>query len=213
MVLIIQIVVLIFLFIIILIYETIKPQGVNRMIIGISQYTMDGILISNFSYNINSTMNGQNINIINNEIFLSGRYVDDFLPLVSMFLIKLGFDLDLDGLTNSFENIYLTDFNDNDTDDDLLSDGDEVKGVINWDRRYKLMRYHTGTHVLCGIFNRDYNLLVTGNQLTTEKGRVDLNMETIMERVGYNDPSSFSLLFKRLTHLTPREYRQQFSIL
>ena len=40
----------------------------------------------------------------------------------------------------------------------------------------------------------------------------NLNLETVMERVGYSDPSSFSLLFKRLTRLTPREYRQRFSM-
>lgn len=39
----------------------------------------------------------------------------------------------------------------------------------------------------------------------------DLNLETVMERVGYADVSAFSLLFKRLTRLTPREYRRQFS--
>jgi len=60
-----------------------------------------------------------------------------------------------------------------------LEVNDEVICNIDWDRRYKLMRYHTGTHVLCGVFSRDYNFLVTGNQLTTEKGRVDLNMETM----------------------------------
>ena len=40
----------------------------------------------------------------------------------------------------------------------------------------------------------------------------DLNLEAIMERVGYSDPSSFCLLFKRFTCLTPREYRQRFSM-
>ncbi len=40
----------------------------------------------------------------------------------------------------------------------------------------------------------------------------NLPLESVMERVGYSDPSSFSLLFKRLTRLTPKEYRQQFSI-
>jgi transcriptional regulator GlxA family with amidase domain len=39
-----------------------------------------------------------------------------------------------------------------------------------------------------------------------------LNTETVMERVGYSDLSSFTLLFKRLTRLTPREYRDNFSI-
>lgn len=38
----------------------------------------------------------------------------------------------------------------------------------------------------------------------------DLNLESIMERVGYSDPASFSQLFKRTTHLTPIAYRRQF---
>lgn len=40
----------------------------------------------------------------------------------------------------------------------------------------------------------------------------DLNLDAILDRVGYFDPSSFSILFKRLTHLTPREYRLRFSV-
>ncbi len=40
----------------------------------------------------------------------------------------------------------------------------------------------------------------------------DLSLDAVMDRVGYFDPSSFSLLFKRFTQLTPREYRLRFSI-
>ena len=58
-----------------------------------------------------------------------------------------------------------------------LKEGDEVHCKVDWDRRYLLMRYHTATHVFTGVLFKDYNLKVTGNQLTTEKGRVDLNME------------------------------------
>ena len=58
-----------------------------------------------------------------------------------------------------------------------LEVGDKVKCKLNWDRRYLLMRYHTATHVLSGVFFNEYNLKITGNQLTTEKGRVDLNMD------------------------------------
>jgi misacylated tRNA(Ala) deacylase len=58
-----------------------------------------------------------------------------------------------------------------------LKVGDKVICNLNWDRRYILMRYHTATHVLSGIFFNDYGLKVTGNQLTTEKGRIDLNMD------------------------------------
>jgi len=58
-----------------------------------------------------------------------------------------------------------------------LNVGDEVHGIIDWERRYLLMRYHTSAHVLSGVFSKEYNLLMTGNQLTTEKGRIDMNME------------------------------------
>ena len=33
-----------------------------------------------------------------------------------------------------------------------LKIGDKIKGVINWERRYKLMRMHTAAHVLNAIF-------------------------------------------------------------
>jgi transcriptional regulator GlxA family with amidase domain len=40
----------------------------------------------------------------------------------------------------------------------------------------------------------------------------DLNLASVMDRVGYLDLSSFTLLFKRFTQLTPREYRLRFSM-
>jgi misacylated tRNA(Ala) deacylase len=57
-----------------------------------------------------------------------------------------------------------------------LQEGDKVHCLLDWERRYLLMRYHTATHVLSGVLFKDYNLKVTGNQLTTDKARVDLNM-------------------------------------
>lgn len=64
-------------------------------------------------------------------------------------------------------------------DHEGLKEGDLVHCTIDWNRRYKLMRCHTGIHVLCGVFNQEHNLLVTGNQLSTDKCRVDLNMEQL----------------------------------
>lgn len=60
-----------------------------------------------------------------------------------------------------------------------LIKGDSVHCTIDWPRRYTFMRYHTAAHVLSGVFSREFNLLMTGNQLTLEKGRIDMNMETM----------------------------------
>ncbi len=60
-----------------------------------------------------------------------------------------------------------------------LKEGDEVKGIIDWDRRYKLMRFHTAAHLISGVFSKNYNLSITGNQLNPEKGRIDLNIEKL----------------------------------
>ena len=62
-------------------------------------------------------------------------------------------------------------------DKEGLLEGDKVHCKLDWERRYLLMRYHTATHVLSGVLFKDNNLKVTGNQLTTEKARVDLNMD------------------------------------
>ena len=64
-----------------------------------------------------------------------------------------------------------------------LHPGDEVHCALDWDRRYLLMRYHTAAHVLSGVFNKEYGLLITGNQLTTEKGRIDLDMDEMDEEL------------------------------
>lgn len=58
-----------------------------------------------------------------------------------------------------------------------LKPGDKVTGKINWDRRYKFMRMHTAAHLLISIFNRESNVLITGNQIDEDKTRIDFNME------------------------------------
>ena len=81
-----------------------------------------------------------------------------------------------------FKVIFTGKFNNeisHEVDQEGLQPGDHVHCKLDWERRYLLMRYHTAAHVLSGIFNRYYNLLMTGNQLTTEKGRIDMNMESM----------------------------------
>lgn len=66
-----------------------------------------------------------------------------------------------------------------------------VQGVIDWERRYKLMRIHTALHLLCGVIWRDYEALVTGGNMDIDEGRLDFELrdfsndlaQEIIERV------------------------------
>lgn len=53
--------------------------------------------------------------------------------------------------------------------------GDAVRGDLDWERRYALMRYHTSAHLLAALFH-DLGAKITGNEITTEKGRMDFNL-------------------------------------
>ena len=57
--------------------------------------------------------------------------------------------------------------------------GAKVRGQIDWDSRYMLMRTHTALHVLCGIVFRDYGALVTGGNMEPGKGRMDFEFERL----------------------------------
>ncbi len=62
-------------------------------------------------------------------------------------------------------------------DKEGLKEGDNVHGVVDWERRYKMMRMHTAAHVLSAIINHVTKALITGNQLGLEKSRIDFNLE------------------------------------
>ncbi len=55
-------------------------------------------------------------------------------------------------------------------------EGDMVKGVLNWERRYGLMRLHTAAHLIAAIMYRDYNALITGGQVDPEQAKLDFNL-------------------------------------
>ncbi len=61
-------------------------------------------------------------------------------------------------------------------DNDLVV-GDMVKGVLDWDKRYKVMRMHTALHTLISVMNKKYGVLVTGNKVSYDRSRVDVNLE------------------------------------
>lgn len=61
-------------------------------------------------------------------------------------------------------------------DSPIFKAGDKVKCVIDWERRYVLMRMHTAAHVLAGTMHSKLGAQITGNQLEVEKTRFDFNL-------------------------------------
>lgn len=57
--------------------------------------------------------------------------------------------------------------------------GDTISGVIDWERRYKLMRMHTAAHIIDAILYKEAGALATGNQLNTDKSRIDFSLDVL----------------------------------
>jgi len=51
--------------------------------------------------------------------------------------------------------------------------GELVTAIVDWDSRYKLMRMHTGLHLLCSLVK----FPVTGGQVGAQEGRLDFDIE------------------------------------
>ena len=62
-------------------------------------------------------------------------------------------------------------------DSDAPQPGDKIAGVLDWERRYALMRTHTALHILCGVIWRDFGAQVTGGNMEPLKGRLDFELE------------------------------------
>jgi len=58
--------------------------------------------------------------------------------------------------------------------------GDTVNGVIDWDRRYKLMRLHSAIHLIDGILENKYkSSMITGGQIYEDRARIDIDMQEL----------------------------------
>ncbi len=60
-----------------------------------------------------------------------------------------------------------------------LKEGDKVLGRIDWDRRYRLMRMHTAAHIIDAVLYNEAGALCTGNQLGTDKSRIDFSLDVL----------------------------------
>jgi len=63
-----------------------------------------------------------------------------------------------------------------------LKPGDRVKGQVDWERRHRLMKMHTAGHLLSSLFYSRANCRITGNQIDTDRSRMDFNLE-VFDRI------------------------------
>ena len=82
--------------------------------------------------------------------------------------------------------------------EDTLKEGDEIKGIIDWDRRYAHMRAHSAAHILAESLFRNSGALTTGNQLSDNECRIDSNFEyspKLIEKTFKEANANTTLLF------------------
>ncbi|MDO3703884.1 alanyl-tRNA editing protein [Micromonospora sp. C28SCA-DRY-2] len=63
--------------------------------------------------------------------------------------------------------------------DPLPPAGSTVTGAVADERRTRLMRTHSGLHVLCGVVFRDFGALVTGGNMEPGEARMDFNLPEV----------------------------------
>jgi misacylated tRNA(Ala) deacylase len=66
----------------------------------------------------------------------------------------------------------------------LPEPGTPVEGIIDWDRRYTIMRTHTALHALSGVVWRDFGAKVTGGNMDEGTARMDFELDSISTEFG-----------------------------
>lgn len=96
----------------------------------------------------------------------------------------------------------------------LPKPGTQVHGILDWEKRYKIMRTHTALHILCGVIFRDYGASVTGGDMESLKGRMDFEFETMHKELVEKIEQSVNIEIKNAREIhvdiLPRE--EAFSI-
>ena len=59
--------------------------------------------------------------------------------------------------------------------------GETVEGLLDWERRYLLMRIHSAQHVLNGVIWNEYGAHVTGASMTPGEGRLDFELSSMSQ--------------------------------
>ena len=51
----------------------------------------------------------------------------------------------------------------------------DLRGELDWERRFAHMRYHTALHVLSGVIWKEFDAKVTGGQMRSDRARMDFS--------------------------------------
>ena len=62
--------------------------------------------------------------------------------------------------------------------------GTAVEAVIDWDRRYRIMKTHTALHALSGVVFKDFGAKVTGGNMTPGEARMGFELDAISVEFG-----------------------------
>lgn len=84
---------------------------------------------------------------------------------------------------------------------------DEVSALCSTGKRNFIRRFKAATHNTPIEYLQRVRVEAAKKALENE----DLSLDEIMDRTGYEDIKTFRLIFKRLTGLTPRDYRKKYS--
>ncbi|MBW3618725.1 MAG: alanyl-tRNA editing protein [Actinobacteria bacterium] len=92
----------------------------------------------------------------------------------------------------------------------LPSTGTTVRGEVDWDRRYTLMRTHTAMHALCGVVWERFQSPVTGGNMEPGEGRLDFEIsdwDSDRDRQAIEDELNRQLALSRAVEVDflPRE--------
>ena len=66
-------------------------------------------------------------------------------------------------------------------DAEVAAEGADVHGVIDWERRHRLMRTHSALHTLCGVIWNEWGKAVTGGNMEPLEARMDFEFDPLPE--------------------------------
>jgi misacylated tRNA(Ala) deacylase len=84
-------------------------------------------------------------------------------------------------------------------DASALSTGDTVTVKLDWQRRHRLMRFHSCLHLLCSLIDAP----VTGGSIQVDKARLDFDLADPIDKEPLTE--QLNLLIKRNTRLSTRD--------